>query len=482
MSSDEVYDADGDVGRYLQTPLPESNLFAMPDDEPVETHVGAPPQNVPLAVQSSVAPPTPPNPSPAAFGFQKAPTNDAENHLQLQTMTMEVPPPQPCGFPDPQQARQGRSDDPMPSFEATLDESAVLPNIGAMSLYDCDDDHAVAEDTVSPCPVAEDLNFVPFVRGQLDCSKCRSVREVLHESANHKLYFIVHVAESGTFQHAIIDRLYIDADGQTILNELMFHDLSQHTYEWVHNFIANSVEVLKNDASGQLKDSCPTFCTNTSTSPANNDTHKDLEMDMLRQLLSASAANSTEDAGIAQSGVGPEAPQPPVTRAEENITNVNADGMLNSDNLPGLATPAVLESSQVSVQHGVSSASATGSESLLAKQRQRIAQTTMQDIMSCMHMSSEDAAKQLKISTTSLKRLCRKNNTDRWPARTINSLENKIKKLEQAAQKNVGTIGLLAIKEKLDKLKLEKAQLYAFVMQAVQENKHKDGAGSSGSK
>ncbi|KAJ1253493.1 hypothetical protein BS78_K249000 [Paspalum vaginatum] len=383
MSSDEVYDADGDVGRYLQTPLPESNLFAMPDDEPVETHVGAPPQNVPLAVQSS-----------------------------------------PCGFPDPQQARQGRSDDPMPSFEATLDESAVLPNIGAMSLYDCDDDQlmtndwdddwvealskiaddagnnntngsAVAEDTVSPCPVAEDLNFVPFVRGQLDCSKCRSVREVLHESANHKLYFIVHVAESGTFQHAIIDRLYIDADGQTILNELMFHDLSQHTYEWVHNFIANSVEVLKNDAR-----------------------------------------------------VGPEAPQPPVTRAEENITNVNADGMLNSDNLPGLATPAVLESSQ---------------------QRQRIAQTTMQDIMSCMHMSSEDAAKQLKISTTSLKRLCRKNNTDRWPARTINSLENKIKKLEQAAQKNVGTIGLLAIKE------IGQAQ-------AVQENKHKDGAGSSGSK
>ena len=33
-------------------------------------------------------------------------------------------------------------------------------------------------------PVEEGLTFVPFVRGQLDCSKCRSVREVLHESGN----------------------------------------------------------------------------------------------------------------------------------------------------------------------------------------------------------------------------------------------------------------------------------------------------------
>ncbi|WVZ96878.1 hypothetical protein U9M48_042460 [Paspalum notatum var. saurae] len=473
----------------------------MPDGEPAETHVGAPPQNVPLAVQGGVAPPTPPNPSPAAVSFQQASTNnDAhKNHLQLQAMAMEVQAPQPCSFfPGPEVAGQGRSDDPMPSFDGN-----VLPNIGAMSLYDngdqlmaddgddwiealinSDEDEGIGNNTTDGSAVAEDddLNFVPFVRGQLDCSKCRSVREVLHESANHKLYFIVHVAESGTFQHAIIDRLYIDADGQSILNELMYHDLSQHTYEWVHNFIANSVVVLENDTSGQLKDSCPTFCTNTSTSPANTDTHKDLEMDMLKQLFSASAANSTEAAGVPQSVVCPESPQPPVTQAEENITNGNADGMLNAANWPGLVSPAVLESSQVSVQDGVSSASATGTESLQAKQRQRIAQMTMQDIMSCIHMSREDAAKQLNISTTSLKRLCRKNNTDRWPARMINSLENKIKKLEQAARKNAGTIGLLAIKEKLDKLKLEKAQLFASIMKTIQENKHKDGAGSSGSK
>lgn len=62
----------------------------------------------------------------------------------------------------------------------------------------------------------------------------------------------------------------------------------------------------------------------------------------------------------------------------------------------------------------------------------------------------------------------------------INSLDSKIKKLEQAAFTNVGTLGLLAIKEKMERLKYEKAQVYASVWKVIQENqKHNDGAGGS---
>nr|CAB3449697.1 unnamed protein product [Digitaria exilis] len=414
--SDDAYDPDGDVSRYLQTPPLESHLLTAPDDDPaVASHVGAT-EDVPAAVQ------TPLNANPACI---------------------------------------------------------VLPNLENMSLHDqfmyetddvvgnTDIGNASAEHTVPPI---EDLNFVPFVRGQLDCSNCRSVRDVLHESANNRLYFDVHIADPGTFQHAIFDRTYVDTDGQTVLNELVYLDLRQRMPEWVQNFIHNNVEMLKNDTSGQLKDSL-----NTINTPAanNNDAHKELELAMLKQIFSTAA--NTE-------AVAPEfAPGPSQLATARNI---NADGILFDAGRPGLS-PAILESCQVSVQDGASSASDTDYSLLANKQRNRISQLSMEDIIRLMHMNREDAAKELNISSTSLKRLCRKNNTSRWPARKqIIVINNKIKKLEEAALRNVGTTGLLAIKEKMDKLKLEMAQLYASVMKTIQDNqKHNnDGAGPSGSK
>ncbi|XP_066351463.1 uncharacterized protein [Miscanthus floridulus] len=463
-----VYDADGDISRYLQTPSLDSHVLAVPDGEPVATHVGAP-QHVP-PVQGGVALPTalpPPLNMSMAFGND----DDVQNQ---HAMTVDVQPLQGQGLDD------GHS---------------VLPELlGTLSLYDHysmddedysvdalfksaedagnNDSSAVAEHAVFP--VEEGLTFVvPFVRGQLDCSKCRSVREVLHESANHKLYFVVHVGDpAGTFQHAIIDRAYINASGQTILNELMYVDLRERTHGCVRNFIANSVEMLKNDTSGQLTDSC-------STSQANNAMHIQLEIDMLKEILSAPSSN-TEAVGLSQSG--PKGPHQTVTRADENTNNADDTVLINAANWP-VFSPAILESSEVSVQHGMSwssDASATGYESLLAKQRRTISQLTMKDIANLMHMSKKDAAKEMNISVTSLKRLCRKNNTDRWPARKINSLDSQIKKLEQAALRNVGTRGLLAIKEKMEMLKYEKAQVYTSVLKVIQETqKHNDGAGGS---
>ncbi|CAN6278392.1 unnamed protein product [Urochloa humidicola] len=337
-------------------------------------------------------------------------------------------------------------------------------------------DNAVAEDTAVPRVEEDYLNFVPFVRGELDCSNCRSVREMFHESANHKLHFDVHVAGHETFQHAIFDRTYIDANGQTILNEMVYLDFRRSTHEWVHNFIANCVKMLKNDTSGQLTNSCSTssavVCTN------NDDPHRKIEMDMLKQIFSS----PTDPNEAVPPQFAPEAPQP-ATRAEEN-TNAE-DILLDAANRPwaGLS-PAILESYQVAVQEGESSASATDNYHLLAKQRKRISDVSMEDILKCIHMSKKDAAKELNISSTSLKRLCRKYNTHRWPARKIISINNKIKKLEQAAQRNVGITGLLAFKEKLDKLKLEKKQLYASILNGTYENEKPKGAaaGPSGSK
>ncbi|CAL4969739.1 unnamed protein product [Urochloa decumbens] len=500
--SDEAYNPIADVSRYLQTPPPEShNILAAPGDEPVASHVVGAPQDVHVpAVQMGVAPApleAPPllNPDPA-FGLPPpAPTNSVENNQDVQ------PPPQAYGFPDdpvPAPAAMASNDDPVASFEGLFDD-IVLPNLETMSLSDDDwfmddgdDDEVealirsiedtsgntdmgsgVAEHTAVP-RVEEDyyLNFVPFVHGELDCSNCRSVREMLHESANHKLHFDVHVTDPETFQHAIFDRTYIDANGQTVLNEMVYLDFRQSTHEWVHNVIANCVEMLKNDTSGQLKNSCSTssaaVCTN------NDDPHRKMEMDMLKEIFSSHTAPT--EAVAPQ--FAPETPQP-ATPAEQN-TNAN-DILLDAANRTwaGLG-PAILESYQVTGQEGESTASATDNN-LLAKQRKRISDVNMEDILKCIHMSKKDAAKELNISATSLKRLCRKYNTHRWPARKIISINNKIKKLEQAAQRNVGMSGLLAFKEKLDKLKLEKKQLYASILNGTYEKeKPNGGAGPSG--
>jgi hypothetical protein len=132
-------------------------------------------------------PPLNPDPAPANVENRQAPT-------------MDVGPPPPCDLAPAALAPT----DPASSFEA-LFADIVLPDLGTMSLYDefmddedndevdqalirsiedagnADISSALAEHTAVP-PAEEDLDFVPFVRGQLDCSNCRSIREVLHES------------------------------------------------------------------------------------------------------------------------------------------------------------------------------------------------------------------------------------------------------------------------------------------------------------
>ncbi|CAD6265473.1 unnamed protein product [Miscanthus lutarioriparius] len=75
--SDEVYDADGDISRYLQTPSLDSHVLAVPDGEPVATHVGAP-QHVP-PVQGGVALPTAP-PPPLNMSMAFGNDDDVQNH------------------------------------------------------------------------------------------------------------------------------------------------------------------------------------------------------------------------------------------------------------------------------------------------------------------------------------------------------------------------------------------------------------------
>ncbi|TVT98202.1 hypothetical protein EJB05_56521, partial [Eragrostis curvula] len=331
-------------------------------------------------------------------------------------------------------------------------------------------------------PVEEHPVFVPFVPGQVDCTNCDTVWEALQESANHRHHLVVHGNGIGTFHHLITDRLYIGDDGQSTRNEQMYLDLEQRTFDWVRRFIANLVEALSDNSSGQLKHSWITSCaadspSSSTTPPVNNAAHGQLELDMLKQILHAPATND-EAVAVPQTDRDQAPHQPTIQQAVENSQDDDIY-IFDGTSWHGL-NPPTTDSSNLTVQDGEYSAAAY--PSLLAEQRKRLSSMSMADVIKLLHLSREDAAKQLKISASSLQRLCRKNDAGRWPGRNINALSSKIKKLEQAALRNVGTTGLMAIKEQIDKLKSDMEEIYKSFMKGIRENEMKKGAGSSGTK
>ncbi|KAK3156708.1 hypothetical protein QOZ80_2AG0110770 [Eleusine coracana subsp. coracana] len=518
---------DDNIGRYLaHIPLPEPHLpmTTIADDlDLLATQFVDDPQHAPddLALQASLMTPNAAAPAtttgfvhePAAMdvvgGYQEAaPLAISVEDYQYQVpTTMAIQPPE-MVVPSAAEQAYAFLEHPLgpaatgmdgalpPSFQGTFHGGPA----GNPSLYDGNDDLAalfdgidvgdatgtgyattmeVEPDDVHPVVEDDSTMFVPFVPGQLDCTNCHTVRELLHESANHKLYLILHGgADHGTFHHLITYRTNIGADGQTTTNEHMYLDLYQHRDSWVQSFIAKCVEALGNDNSGQLIDSWSTLgaaaCSinNNSTFPVvNNDAHAALELDMLKKILSTSLTNDEAPP--------PNGPLQEITPQE--LENSQEGQTLNTPDWHELNLP-ILDSSNLSVVQDGGPSSPAECLSLLGEQRKRISSMTMADTLNLLHMSREDAAKHLRISSSSLKRLWNKNGTHRWPGRRINSLNKKIKKLEDAARKNGGTIGMLGIKEELDKVLHERAQLYASTINCIRENEMKKGAGPSRNK
>ncbi|TVU32357.1 hypothetical protein EJB05_24082 [Eragrostis curvula] len=161
---------------------------------------------------------------------------------------------------------------------------------------------------------------------------------------------------------------------------------------------------------------------------------------MLKQILYGPATN---DEAVAVPQTDPDqAPHQPII--QQAVENSHDDDIFDGTSWHGL-NPPTMDSSNLCVQDGESSAAEY--PSLLTEQRKRLASMSMANVINLLHLSKEEAAKQLNISASSLQRLFRKNNAGRWPGRRINALTSQIEKLEQAALSNVGTTGLLAIKE-----------------------------------
>ncbi|XP_066360643.1 uncharacterized protein [Miscanthus floridulus] len=202
-------------------------------------------------------------------------------------------------------------------------------------------------------PVKEDVFFRPIIRGQLDCSRCRSVREVVCLDERRKMHFMVHASEPGMiFQHAIVDRMSTRADGQLHTDVLLHHDLRGRNHEWVHNFIERSVEMMKRNR-GQLQDTWSSnyaaVCTNVATAPppSNHARLEQLEA-MLNNILSAPASTAA-----AQPAVTPQEQQttdaPGVAEAAAPHAAVTPQEQENTSDGPRLAETAAPEAADPAV-------------------------------------------------------------------------------------------------------------------------------------
>ncbi|XP_021303903.1 uncharacterized protein LOC8055759 [Sorghum bicolor] len=165
---------------------------------------------------------------------------------------------------------------------------------------------------------------------------------------------MVHATDPGMiFQHAIVDRMSIRADGQLHTDVLLHHDLRGRNHEWVHNFIERSVEMMKRNR-GQMQDTWSSNCaapvfTNVATAPppSNHARMEQLEA-ILNNIISAPASTSA-----AQPTVTPQEQQttnaPGVAEAAATQATVTPQEQENTSDGPRVEETAALEASVAAV-------------------------------------------------------------------------------------------------------------------------------------
>ncbi|CAN6344860.1 unnamed protein product [Urochloa humidicola] len=159
---------------------------------------------------------------------------------------------------------------------------------GGAEASESDDDSE--EEDVGPAD--EEIKFKPITHGQLDCSRCHFVREVLAIDWPSKIHFAVHSTYPETFEHAVTHRMLMGQDGQFHTYALLYMDLRGRQNEWVENFIAKSVDMMKRRNAGTVLDTNDPGTSNNAALVVHG--HMDLEAGMLNDLLSAATATTGE--------------------------------------------------------------------------------------------------------------------------------------------------------------------------------------------
>ncbi|WOL11589.1 hypothetical protein Cni_G20353 [Canna indica] len=236
----------------------------------------------------------------------------------------------------------------------------------------------------------------------LDCSCCHVLRVVVHSDGIRRVKLALH-GGVGVFYHAILD-IYYDVNGMLMpAVEQSYIDLNGRSLEWVKQFIVNYGFTRFRESYAIMQDSLSTF------------------YDALCVSM----------------------------RYEENPSNVSQPPAMPE---PGLcqSRPAEMDSSNLTEK----------TKLRIATQRERTRGLRLKDLASYVHLPIQEAAKELQICPTALKKVCRKHGIRRWPYRKIRSMDREISALQRELR-SASSEEALRTQAKIDKLKAERARVCA---------------------
>lgn len=67
----------------------------------------------------------------------------------------------------------------------------------------------------------------------------------------------------------------------------------------------------------------------------------------------------------------------------------------------------------------------------IVAQRERTGKMKLEDLTGYFHLPSEEAAREIKVCSTVIKKICRKSDVKRWPHRKVKKIRKKISTLRE---------------------------------------------------
>ncbi|KAI3979370.1 hypothetical protein MKX01_001562 [Papaver californicum] len=240
----------------------------------------------------------------------------------------------------------------------------------------------------------------PPVPTEFDCSYCNVLREFIHENGANTMKLEIH-GRIGVICHAIHETRTMVIDGPPILNHEMV-DFTMQSIEGVKQFIVQYCQNRTREGYVLLQDPLSVY------------------YDAL--CFGFSWFNNVEI------NPPPDNTEAYYTRAEEEnrtLANTNDARTPRPD---------------------------------LSSQRQRTKRLTLNDVARWFHLPINKAAEELQICTTVLKKTCRKYGVQRWPYRTVASINKKITKLEKSLTEGTGDG---TVSSQIETLRKQLAEVYA---------------------
>ncbi|KAG8058824.1 hypothetical protein GUJ93_ZPchr0002g23723 [Zizania palustris] len=408
---------------------------------------GNPPRLLPAAVlSSSVQPMDPKNNPGSSTGAPGNPTPPAAAPAQVPPPAVPVPP-------------QVVVESPL--IPDDFDETWLVDIYRETGLDD-EEIRQLNELTVFNVPQpTPDAQFIPYNPQQFNCSECRVLRAINFQSDVLYVQFRLHCNAPGIVNHAsiIINRAL--QPGQQAAPTTTAHfvmDLLPRSHAWIGSFVWNVVRTLQGFANGQLRDEFSSFIAAVSGNAAPPQQPPPLHPDPYIATAGLAALQQILQVPPTPPPPPPPQPAPPPSPAAVPLQTQWAAPA------PAQAAPA---GAQAAPAAAAAQAAPRAGGSQAQMHRKGVQQLMLDELEACFEMNQDDAARRLNVTVGNLKRLVRKSEYGKWPARKLQAINSRIRRAEEDAGSKPD---MLRYKKAVDNLKAARAKLLDELIKLYQDN------------